>query len=205
MMEIHDYEYISWNEFYRLCRRLYEQISISGFRPDTIIAIARGGYAPARILADYFTVMDLLTLKIEHYHGPDKMAKAVVRCPLMADITGKRVLLVDDVSDSGDTFLVALHHLEGYGDPVSLQTGVLHHKATSLFNPDFYAKRIVKWRWITYPWAVVEDLSVVASRMRPLPKNENELRCKLRDEMGIALPKRLYNQIASVVLSNVTG
>jgi hypoxanthine phosphoribosyltransferase len=204
-MQDHAYEYIGWNEFYRLCGRLYEQISISGFRPDTIIAIARGGYAPARILADYFAVMNLLSLKIEHYHGPEKKPKAVVRCPLTADIGGKRVLLVDDVSDSGDTFQVALHHLAGHGDPTSLKTGVLHLKSTSVFKPDYCARRIVKWRWITYPWAVVEDLSVIVSRMRPLPRDETELRCKLRDEMGIALPQRLFGRIASVVLANVSG
>jgi hypoxanthine phosphoribosyltransferase len=124
---------------------------------------------------------------------------------LTGDIVGKRVLLVDDVSDTGDTFHLALHHLEGYGEPARLKTGVLHHKASSVFKPDYCAKCIVKWRWITYPWAVVEDLSVVASRMRPLPRDENELRCKLRDEMGIALPKRLFSQIASVVLSHVSG
>jgi hypoxanthine phosphoribosyltransferase len=204
-METQKYEYISWNEFYRLCGRLYDQVSMSGYHPDTIIAIARGGYAPARILADYFAVMDLLSLKIEHYHGSDKMAKAVVRCPLTTDISGRQVLLIDDVSDTGDTFRLAIDHLEANGALESLQTGVLHHKATSLFKPDYCAKRIVKWRWITYPWAVVEDLSVVISRMRPLPRDENELWYKLEDEMGIALPKRVFAQIASVLLSNVTG
>ncbi|MGD8914062.1 MAG: phosphoribosyltransferase [Candidatus Thiodiazotropha sp.] len=199
----HKYEYISWSEFYRLCGRLYEQISISGFRPDTIIAIARGGYSPARIMADYFSVMNLLSLKIEHYHGPDKMPRAVVCYPLTADLGGKQVLLMDDVSDSGDTFSVALDHLKGCGAPARLCTAVLHHKATSSFKPDYYAKRLVKWRWITYPWALVEDLSVLASRIRPPPKDENELRTRLRNEMGITLPKRLFSRIAPVVLYNV--
>jgi hypoxanthine phosphoribosyltransferase len=124
---------------------------------------------------------------------------------LNADIGGKRVLLIDDVSDSGDTFQLALHHLEGYGNPACLQTGVLHHKATSVFKPDYCAKRIVKWRWITYPWAVVEDLSVAVSHMKQLPRDENALRSKLKDEMRITLPKRVLTQIASVVLSKVTS
>jgi hypoxanthine phosphoribosyltransferase len=199
----HKYEYISWSEFYRLCGRLYQQISTSGFRPDMIIAIARGGYTPARIMADYFGLMNLLSLKIEHYHGPDKMPRAVVSYPLTADLSGKRVLLVDDVSDSGDTFSVALAHLKGCGAPARLATAVLHHKATSSFEPDYYAKRLVKWRWITYPWALVEDLSALASRIRPPPKDENELQTSLGEEMGIALPKRLFSLIAPVVLSNL--
>lgn len=197
------YEYISWSKFYRLCGTLYERISASGYRPDTIIAIARGGYAPARILADYFAVMNLLSLKIEHYHGPDKMPKAVVRYPLTADISGRDVLLVDDVSDSGDTFDVALRHLKERGLPASLRTGVLHHKATSSVEPDYYARRVVKWRWITYPWAVVEDLTVLAARMQPTPESKSELWQNLRREAGMVLPQRLYDQIASIVLSNL--
>jgi hypoxanthine phosphoribosyltransferase len=199
------YEYISWSEFSRLCGRLYQRILASGFRPDTIIAIARGGYAPARILADYFGIMNLFSLKVEHYHGPDKMPMAVVRHPLMADIGGKRVLLVDDVSDSGDTFSVALEHLQACGTPTYLRTGVLHHKTTSAHEPDYWAKRIVKWRWITYPWAVVEDLTVLTSHMQPLPSDESELQRQLKDETGIVLPKHLFSQIAPVVLLNVSN
>jgi hypoxanthine phosphoribosyltransferase len=197
------YEYVSWYEFYRLCGRLYASISASGYRPDTIIAIARGGYAPARILADYFGIMNLLSLKIEHYHGPNKMPRAVVRYPLQADIGGRAVLLVDDVSDSGETFSAALQHLQDCGTPASLRTGVLHHKVTSALTPDYWAKRILKWRWITYPWALVEDLTVLASRMRPPPKDEKALWRKLRDETGIALPERLFSQVAAVVLLNI--
>jgi hypoxanthine phosphoribosyltransferase len=197
------YEYVSWSEFYRLCGKLYEHISAAGYRPNTIIAIARGGYAPARILADYFGVMNLLSLKIEHYHGPDKLPRAVVRYPLGVDISGREVLLVDDVSDSGDTFAVALEHLEGCGVPAALRTSVLHHKTTSSFEPDYFAKRLVKWRWITYPWALIEDLTVIASRMRPPPSDVEELWRNLRDEAGIVLPERLFSQVAAVVLANV--
>lgn len=199
------YEYVSWSEFYRLCGKLHEHISAAGYRPNTIIAIARGGYAPARILADYFGVMNLLSIKIEHYHGPDKLPRAVVRYPLEADISDREVLLVDDVSDSGDTFAVALEHLEGCGAPAALRTSVLHHKTTSTFEPDHFAKRIVKWRWITYPWALVEDLTVIASRMRPPPSDIETLWRHLRDETGIVLPERLFSQVATVVLANIAN
>ena len=45
------YEYVSWNRFYRLCGVLWERITDAGYRPDLIIAITRGGYPTARILA----------------------------------------------------------------------------------------------------------------------------------------------------------
>jgi hypothetical protein len=199
------YEYVSWSEFYRLCGKLYGHISATGYRPDTIIAIARGGYAPARILADYFGVMNLLSLKIEHYHGPEKLPRAVVRYPLQVDLSDKEVLLVDDVSDSGDTFVVALEHLAACGTPKALRTSVLHHKTTSSFEPDYCAKRIVTWRWLTYPWALIEDLTVIASRIQPPPSDIDELWRNLRDEAQIIIPERLFHQVAAVVLANVVN
>ncbi len=199
------YEYTSWNAFYRLCGRLYERITKSGFHPDTIIAIARGGYAPARILADFYGVMNLISLKIEHYHGPDKMPRAVVRYPLGADISGQKLLLVDDVSDSGDTFDVALKHIAECGTPADLRTAVLHHKTTSRFEPDYFAQRIVKWRWITYPWAVVEDMTVLALRLQPPPRNIDELWQRLYTTHGIDLPKGVKAEIGNAVLRNLAA
>jgi len=197
------YEYISWNRFYRLCGVLYERISHSIYVPDLIIAITRGGYPVARVMADYFNLMDLVGLKIEHYRGPEKMPLANVRYPLVSEISNRHVLLVDDVSDSGDTFAVALRYLREQGEPATLRTAVLHHKLTSEQVPDFFAQRVRKWRWITYPWALVEDLTVLASRMTPPPKNVVELKQRLLAETGLKLPAGVFTQIAPIVLARV--
>lgn len=194
-------EYVSWPRFVRLCGILYGKIHGAGDRPDLIIAITRGGYPPARILADYFGIMDLVGLKIEHYRGPDRLPTAVVRYPFPADIAGRRVLLVDDVSDSGDTFAAALQHLAARGEPAALRTAVLHHKQTALMTPDYHAQRIVKWRWITYPWALVEDLTALVERLeRPLPDSA-ALRDHLRRVYGLQLPAGVFAQIAPIVLA----
>ncbi|MGD8957419.1 MAG: phosphoribosyltransferase family protein, partial [Chromatiaceae bacterium] len=60
-----DYEYVSWNRFYRLCGVLYQRINDSGYAPDLVVAIARGGYPVARVIADFLGIMDLVSLKIE--------------------------------------------------------------------------------------------------------------------------------------------
>ena len=200
-----DYEYIGWNHFYRLCGCLYHRISGTGFEPQLIVAIARGGYPVARVLADFFGSMNLIGLKIEHYHGPKKMRHARVRYPRPLPVAGRRVLLVDDVSDSGDTFEAALAHLAQFGTPAELRTAVLHHKTTSSQVPDYYAQRIVKWRWITYPWAVVEDLTAIAGSMIPVPVGEEELVARLNAETGLRLPQRILGEVAPIVVQRLAG
>jgi hypothetical protein len=197
------YEYISWNRFYHLCGVLYRRIQASGFAPDLIIAITRGGYPLARVMADYFGLMDLVSLKIEHYQGPSRQDQTIVPYPLPLSITGRRVLLVDDVSDSGDTFEAAFAELARHGEPAILRTAVLHHKQTSRYTPDYHARRVLKWRWITYPWAVVEDLGAVASGMRPRPIDAAELEQRLVDETGMRLPRAVADQVIPIVLASL--
>ena len=104
-------ELISWNGACDLCRQLVGKIRKAGYHPDIIVAIGRGGYMPARILSDYLDLMNLTSFKIEHYRGLHKEPAAQIRYPLSADLTGQQVHLVDDVSDSGDTFKLAMKHL----------------------------------------------------------------------------------------------
>jgi len=192
-------EYISWNRFYRLTGELYRGIAASGFQPDIIVGIARGGYMPARVLADFFDLMNLAAIKVEHYHGPRKSSQAVVRHPLTADITGRHVLVVDDVSDSGDSFNVALAHLRASGNPTELRTAVLHHKLTSRYVPDFFAARIVKWRWIIYPWAVTEDVRALLASVTPEPRTIGQAADILRDRHGLKIPENVWSKIADAM------
>jgi hypoxanthine phosphoribosyltransferase len=157
---------VTWEEVYRLCRELARQLRATGAPIDLIVAIGRGGYIPGRLLSDMLGISDLTSLKIEHYRGAQKQREALVRYPLNADVTGRHVLLLDDVCDSGDTFAVAVEHLRRFGEPASLHTAAMHLKIVAEFMPDYYAGTISEWRWIIYPWAVNEDLSGLIDKMR---------------------------------------
>lgn len=178
-------ELIGWDRFRELARRLALAVRDAGFRPDMIVAIGRGGYLPARILSDHLDIFDLASVKIEHYRGAHRERVARVRYPLNADIGGRRVLLVDDVSDSGDTFEVAVRHLRECGEPTALKTAVLHHKTVASVTPDFYAEAVREWRWIVYPWAVMEDLRSFLRDMEPPPASTAEFAARLRERHGI--------------------
>ncbi|NOR48143.1 MAG: phosphoribosyltransferase [Methanosarcinaceae archaeon] len=149
---------MGWDETYTLACELVHLIKDSGLGFDIVVAIGRGGYVPARVVCDRMLYNDLTSIKIEHYTmGADSYDEAVVRFPLSTDIQDMRVLVIDDITDTGKTLEQAVEYLAGFR-PKSIHTAVLQHKTCSDFVPDFYAETITEWKWIIYPWALYEDL-----------------------------------------------
>ncbi len=184
-------ELISWQGVHLLCRKLSFSILDHGEDYNFIVAIGRGGYVPARIISDYLDISDLTSFKIEHYiKGAEKQEQAVIRFPINADIRGKRVLLVDDVSDTGDTLKLASDYLTEQ-KPRLLSTVVMHHKQSSTYVPDFWAKKVLKWRWLIYPWAVMEDITGFLIGMKPSPKDLEEAENRLHELYGIRPAARI--------------
>jgi hypoxanthine phosphoribosyltransferase len=175
----------------------------SGFRPDIIIAIGRGGYMPARIISDFLQIMNLTSFKIEHYTGAQKNPKAVLRYPLSSDIECRTVLLVDDVCDSGETFAVARQHLMDLLYPEEIRTAVIHYKKVSSYEPDYYARKMVKWRWIIYPWAVVEDVSGFLHQIEPLPDTIGQIQKMVLQDYGIRVPQKILQDILTLNMRQV--
>lgn len=81
----------------------------------------------------------------------------MIRFPLAVDVNDLRILIIDDVTDTGDTLRTAVGYVKGLGAG-EIKTGVLQHKMASSFVPDFCAEVKREWKWIIYPWAVHEDL-----------------------------------------------
>jgi len=192
-------ELISWSEVERLCQHLAGLIRESGYRPDLVIAIGRGGYVPARLMCDWLHIMGLTSIKVEHYlSGANRQEEAVIRYPLKADIRGLRVLVVDDVNDTGDTLEAATQHLQAF-QPGEIRTAVMHHKAVTHFDADYSAGKIVKWRWLIYPWAVNEDVSAFLERLTPAPESLEDAQQLLARQFNIKITlKRLGDIYTSV-------
>lgn len=149
---------VTWDEAFQLSRRMARVIKSSGFQPHLVIAIGRGGYVPARIVCDFLLHSLLTSIKIEHWDkAACKRPEAAVRFPLAVDVRGQKVLIVDDVTDTGDTLRAALDYVKALGAG-EIKTAVMQHKTTSSVVPDFYADIIKEWKWIIYPWAAHEDL-----------------------------------------------
>jgi len=189
---------ITWGQVARLVNKLAAQIRQDGFQPDIIIAIGRGGYVPARLLADYLDMMNLTSIKVEHYlAGAHRQAVATVKYPLGIEVSDMNVLVVDDVSDSGDTFTVTMQHINERSTPQEIRTAVLHHKTVSEFTPDYYAARVIKWRWLIYPWAQVEDISGFIAELEPCPDSLRDIAAQLNESYGIQVPNDLLEYVVS--------
>ncbi|KQC04593.1 MAG: phosphoribosyltransferase [Methanoculleus sp. SDB] len=179
---------ISWDSSYHLAKKLAARIRESGYRPDLVIAIGRGGFVPARVVCDFLLHEKLTSIKIEHWGSAAQIKeKAMVMFPLSIDVRGLRLLVVDDVTDTGETLDAAVRYLDSC-NPGEIRTAVLQHKDTSAFIPDFFAERVCEWRWIIYPWAAYEDVSGFAGRvLSSVPLSDADVRRALLARFGIAV------------------
>jgi hypoxanthine phosphoribosyltransferase len=181
-------EILSWNRVIRDTKKLSKNIKDSGYKPDIVVAIGRGGYVPARILCDYLLMRDLTSIKVEHWGiAATETERAVVKFPLCADIKNKKVLLVDDITDTGDTLRVSLEYLKTF-EPKDIKTAVLIHKTCSVIIPDYFVSRVTKWRWIIFPWHIHEDLTGFVKRIKDMGiHSEEDITRELRERYNIVV------------------
>lgn len=185
---------VSWATVYRLSRDLARAVRASGYRPDIVVAVGRGGYAPARLVCDFLHMEALTGIKVEHYSATRKQTRVVIRYPLNTDIRGLDVLVVDDVNDSGDTLAAVVDYLRGFA-PRRVKTAVLHEKAVTRYAADLCARRMKKWRWLVYPWAVIEDATSFVRALAPPPATAEEARRRLLAEHGIRVPLQTLRDV----------
>lgn len=155
---------MDWDLFYQLARKVANKINDSGFKPDIIVGLARGGWVLARVLCDLIGVKDLVSLKVEHWGvtaTPD--GKAKLKYPLNIDLSGKNVLVVDDITDTGESMRVTLEYINSLS-PVQIKTATLRHINTSKFLPDYFGEKIT-WRWVIFPWNFTEDMCNIVPKV----------------------------------------
>jgi len=164
-MEDYKCDMLSWEEAYRLAGETAKKIKLDKYVPDAIVGITRGGWVPSMMLSDLLGVRDLLSVRVEHWGVTGrKDQKAKLKYPLQADLSGKKVLLVDDLTDTGDSVVLALEEIKKH-NPSEVRTATLIHKKQSKYRPDYYALETDKWRWIVLPWNLTEDLCNLAKKV----------------------------------------
>jgi len=158
---------VSWDDVVEWSMELARKIEESGWMPDVIVAVARGGYVPARLLCDYLGVSDLVSLQSQHWTEAARASqKAIIRNAYALDAKGLKVLVVDDIVDTGDTLALAKDFITREWRPEEARTAALQWiSPVAKFKPDYYHLEVKDWAWFQYPWTRLEDLTQFIERV----------------------------------------
>jgi len=145
-------ETLTWDLFGQASRDIARDVIAADFVPEVVVAIARGGLLPAGAIAYGLGVKNCGAINVEFYTGIGTVLDAPELLPPELDMTylnGRRVLLVDDVADSGRTLDLAVRLLVERGADV--RSAVIYTKPTTIIQPDFSWKNTDLW--IDFPWS----------------------------------------------------
>jgi len=145
-------ERLTWAAFGEASRSLAEQINDDGFRPDIILAIARGGLLIAGALGYALSVKNLYTMNVEYYTGVYERLDVPMILPPIPDpgfLANADVLIADDVADTGHTLAAVKDFCTG--KVAEVRAAVLYQKPRSVVKCEY------QWKatdlWIDFPWS----------------------------------------------------
>ncbi len=187
---------VSWNDIEEWCKKLMDKI-IDSYKPDIIVALSRGGLVPGRILSDMLWIKDIVALKTEHWGvTATRDGKATLKDPGSLNLSGKNVLIVDDITDTGQSMKLAYDFVSKQ-KPESLKTAVMLHINRSSFKPDYYASEIDQkdWTWFIFPWNVYEDMGNLVLKVLTQEMETALIEKKLEDNFGLVLESGYLDNI----------
>jgi uncharacterized protein len=140
------------------------QIRKDDYKPEIIVGVSRGGWPPARVMSDLLQNPNLANMRVEFYKDIGvRNEKPRITQPVTMEVVGKRVLVVDDVSDTGHSLQVVANHLRR--KPVKeLRVCTIYMKPKSVFRPDYFAETTKKW--IIFPWERLEAVHLIAKHFK---------------------------------------
>ncbi len=191
-------EVMDWCLFYDLSKEVARKIIDSGYEPDFVVGLARGGWVLSRVLCDFLGVKDLVSLKVEHWGvtaHPD--GKARLKYPFEIDLTGRRVLVVDDITDTGESMMIAVDYVKTM-NPEEVRTAALRHITGSKFTPDYYGDEIT-WRWVIFPWNYTEDMCNIVPKAAEGAADLEEIKRRLKANHNIDIEEDEISRILEEV------
>lgn len=152
----------SWDEVFRKAIKLAEKIrkkEKDSF--DSIVGISRGGLALTRIMSDLLDIQNVMITRCEYYTDiGEKRKKPIISQKLQGDISGRRVLVVDDVADSGESLFIVKNYLKSKR-PIDLKVATLFAKPWSKSVPDYFVSKTDAW--IIFPWEYYESIKSLST------------------------------------------
>ena len=150
-------EVMSWQHVGTGARDLAEQVHRDGYRPDIVLGIARGGLLVAGALSYALGVKNTFTMNVEFYTGVDERLEVPMILPPVPDLVDFadfKVLVADDVADTGATLRLVQEFCAG--KVAEVRCAVLYEKPRSMVNCEYVWRRTD--RWITFPWSAKDPV-----------------------------------------------
>jgi hypoxanthine phosphoribosyltransferase len=155
-----------WDDADRWADDLAAQITKAGRVPETLVALTRGGWVPARLIADRLGLKRMVSIRAQHWGvTATRSGKAELTEGLSGPVDGQTVLVVDDITDTGQSLALATANVTEHGAArVESATCLYINHAT--FRPTYFAEEIDRdhWVWVVFPWNYWEDLRTLAKR-----------------------------------------
>jgi hypoxanthine phosphoribosyltransferase len=152
----------SYDEIRADALKLFNSIRSSGWSPDVNVGVGRGGLFVLRCLQDFYAAggikIPYVVPAVERYNGIASTSTIKIRRLSRGDVERKRVLVVDDVSDQGDSLLALVDLLKRDG-AADVRTATIHFKPWSKLRPDFFV--VETDSWIIYPWELYESIRLI--------------------------------------------
>jgi hypoxanthine phosphoribosyltransferase len=158
---------VEWSEIVEWSWGLAKKIEESGYIPDVIIAIARGGYVPARLLCDFLGIENLISIQSQHWtEAAKKGERAIIKFEYVINLENLRALLVDDIIDTGESVILARDYISRVWRPKELRIAALQWiSPVAKIKPDYYYIEVKEWVWFQYPWTRLEDVTQFIKRV----------------------------------------
>jgi len=156
--------YVTWSEYHKKIERLAVKIYQANWEFNQIVCIAKGGLRVGDILCRIYG-KPLAILSASSYGGSQNRVRGEItfshHLTMTTETLGSRVLLVDDLVDSGVSLRESMNWLEErYGNELEeIRTAVLWYKAHSLITPDYYVDYLPDNPWIHQPFEPYEQIS----------------------------------------------
>ena len=150
-------EILTWELFGSASRELAQVVADDGYIPEMILSIARGGLLVGGALGYALGVKNVYTMNVEFYTGVDErleVPRILPPAPDFLDLEDARILIADDVADTGHT----LESVEEFcaGKVGEVRVAVLYEKSRSLVKCDYVWRRTD--RWINFPWSEMDPV-----------------------------------------------
>jgi hypoxanthine phosphoribosyltransferase len=190
-----EFEVPTWNQIYNMLLNIADKIRKTSFKPDMIVGVSRGGWPPARVLSDLLDIPNLVNVRAEFYlNVAETKGEPTLTQPISTNITNKKVLIVDEVADTGKSLeLVKKHAQEQDAEEVRIAT--VYYKPWSVVKPDYYEKETS--HWIVFPWEVKETIRKIDKKCREKGKSVREETAKLvKAGISSELVKRFLKEIS---------